>query len=319
MHDDITQVTTVLGTMSFGDTVDESVASRMVDLALEQGSTLIDTANGYAGGESERMLSRILPAHRDHCYIATKAGMPTSDAAGRPPLSRDALTDSVENSLGRLGREHIDVLYLHQPDRETPLEETLQTVAELHSAGKVRALGVSNFSAWQISDVTEKARLVGAPRVIVAQQLYNLLARTLEREYAEYAQVHDLATMVYNPLAGGLLTGRHSLHDSPANGRFGSSGLAEMYRRRYWTPELFEAVEALKAIASDSGMSLVEISFRWLLSKPTVSSILLAGSSVEQLAQNIGFVGKGRLDPQLVETLDETTAPLLGSMPPYNR
>lgn len=319
MHDDITQMTTVLGTMSFGDTVDESVASRMVDLALEQGPTLIDTANGYAGGESERMLSRILPSHRDHCYIATKAGMPTSDAAGRPPLSRDALTDSVENSLGRLGREHIDLLYLHQPDRETPLEETLQTVAQLHSAGKVRALGVSNFSAWQISDVTEQARLVGAPRVIVAQQLYNLLARTLEREYAEYALNHDLATMVYNPLAGGLLTGRHSLHDSPANGRFGSSGLAAMYRRRYWTPELFEAVEALKAIASDSGMSLVEVSFRWLLSKPTVSSILLAGSSVEQLSQNIEFVGKGRLDPQLVEALDETTAPLLGSMPLYNR
>lgn len=317
-HEAVTS-SVALGTMMFGDTVDENVASRMVATALERGATMIDTANGYAGGESERMLSRILPRDRNSYRIATKAGMPTADAAGRPPLSRPALIDSVNNSLDRLNLDYVDVLYLHQPDRETSLEETLSTVAELHTAGKVKSIGVSNFSAWQVADLIAQADAFGAPTPVIGQQLYNLVARNIEREYLEFARARGLATMVYNPLAGGLLTGKHALAQTPSDGRFGSSGLSAMYRKRYWTPELFAAVERLHGVARAAGLSLIEASFRWLLSRGSVDAVLVGGSRLEQLQQNFDYLEKGPLDAQLAAELDEQTAPLFGAMPPYNR
>ncbi|WP_244971454.1 aldo/keto reductase [Paramicrobacterium chengjingii] len=319
MQQDIVTGSVALGTMTFGDTVDESVASRMVGTALDRGATMIDTANGYAGGESERMLSRILPHDRSSFRIATKAGMPTADAAGRPPLSRSALVDSVNNSLRRLNLDYVDVLYLHQPDRETPLDETVTAIADLHTAGKIRAIGVSNFSAWQVADVIATADALGAPAPVVGQQLYNLVARNVEREYMEFARTRGLLTMVYNPLAGGLLTGKHALTQNPSSGRFATSGLSAMYRKRYWTPELFDAVARLHDVARVAEISLVEASFRWLLSRQAVDAVLVGGSSLEQLQQNFDYLDKGPLDAQIVDELDEQTAPLFGAMPPYNR
>lgn len=309
----------VLGTMTFGDTVDEAVARQMVAAALDRGVTMIDTANGYAGGESERMLSRILPRDNSDVRIATKAGMPTADAAGRPPLSRAALLDSVNNSLGRLQCDSVDILYLHQPDRQTPLEETLGVVAELHQAGKVRALGISNFAAWQVAEIVAVARDVGAPAPVIGQQLYSLLARNIEREYVEYAHVSGLPTMVYNPLAGGLLTGRYTHGEAPQGGRFGASGLSEMYRKRYWTPELFAAVERLQTVSADAGLSLVEAAYRWLLSKQSVDAVLVGGSRIEQLTQNLDYLERGPLAAEIVAALDAQTEPLFGPLPPYNR
>ena len=142
----------VLGTMTFGDTVDASGAAKMVDAALDAGITHIDTANGYAGGESERILADLLATRRDRVTLATKAGMPHPDADGNSPLSPKGLRLSVDASLSRLGTDYVDLFYLHQPDRATPLSDTLVTVAELVSEGKIRALGVSNFAAWQIAD-----------------------------------------------------------------------------------------------------------------------------------------------------------------------
>ena len=211
----------VLGTMTFGDTVDISGAGSMLDAALGAGISHIDTANGYAGGESERMLAKLLHGRRDSVTLATKAGMPHPDAGDNSPLSTEGLRASVEGSLRRLDTDYVDLFYLHQPDRTVTLTETLTTVAELVAEGKIRTLGVSNFAAWQISEINYTADTVGAPRPIVAQQLYNLLARRMEEEYAEFADVTGLTTMVYNPLGGGLLTGRHTFEESPADGRFG--------------------------------------------------------------------------------------------------
>ena len=144
--------------------------------------------------------------------------MPHPDHGQHAPLSREGLRNSVEGSLRRLGVDSIDLFYLHQPDRATPLQETLGTVAELAAEGKIGALGVSNFAAWQIADVIHTAREVGAPRPVVAQQLYNLVARRVEEEYLEFAATHQVHTMVYNPLGGGLLTGKHSFDAKPVRG-----------------------------------------------------------------------------------------------------
>jgi aryl-alcohol dehydrogenase-like predicted oxidoreductase len=309
----------ILGTMTFGDTVDFDGAAAMLDAALDAGIIHIDTANGYAGGESERMLARLLDGRRDRVTLATKAGMPHPDAGEHSPLSAAGLRASVEGSLSRLGTDHIDLFYLHQPDRTASLAETLGTVAEMVAEGKIGALGVSNYAAWQIAEVNHTADDVGAPRPVAAQQLYNLLARRIEEEYAEFAAVTGLTTVVYNPLGGGLLTGRHAFDSDPAEGRFGNSRLASMYKERYWNAAIFEAVQQLSVVADKVDIPLTELALRWLVSKPAAGPILLGGSKVEHLRSNIDAVAKGPLDDQLVEACDDVGAALRGAMPNYNR
>jgi aryl-alcohol dehydrogenase-like predicted oxidoreductase len=309
----------ILGTMTFGDTVDADGAGELLDLALDAGITHIDTANGYSAGESERILAKLLAGRRDTVTIATKAGMYPGDADGNSPLSPKGLRLSVEASLSRLGTDHVDLFYLHQPDRAATLADTLSTIADLVAEGKILALGVSNFAAWQIGEVTRVAEQVGAPQPVVAQQLYNLLARRIEDEYAEYAAVTGLVTMVYNPLGGGLLTGRHSLTEHPGEGRFGDSRLATMYRERYWNYQTFDAIAALSAIADDAGLPLTELALRWLRSKPVTGPILLGGSKVSHLQANIDALSRGPLPGDLVAACDDVGAALRGPMPAYHR
>jgi aryl-alcohol dehydrogenase-like predicted oxidoreductase len=309
----------VLGTMTFGDTVDAAGAAKMLDTALDAGITAVDTANGYAGGETERILGELLPARRDRISLATKAGMPHPDAGEHSPLSPQGLRASVEGSLSRLGVERIDLFYLHQPDRACALTDTLATIASLVAEGKIGALGVSNFAAWQIAELNRTADEVGAPRPVIAQQLYNLLARRVEEEYVEFADAAGLLTVVYNPLAGGLLTGRHSFERDPSSGRFADSRLAEMYRERYWDERLFDAIERLTAIAENAGIPLVELSLRWVLGKPATSAVLLGGSKAEQLEANIAALAAGPLPEDVVEACDAVGAFLRGPMPAYNR
>jgi aryl-alcohol dehydrogenase-like predicted oxidoreductase len=309
----------VLGTMTFGDTVDADGAAAMLDAALEAGITHIDTANAYTGGESERVLARLLRGRRDRVTLATKAGMPHPDAGDNSPLSAAGLRASVEGSLSRLNADHVELFYLHQPDRAAALAETLQTVAELVSEDKIGALGVSNYAAWQIAEVNHTADQVGAPRPVAAQQLYNLLARRIEDEYVEFAAVTGLTTVVYNPLGGGLLTGRHSFDTAPTEGRFGDSRLAAMYKERYWNAAIFDAVQQLSAIAEKAGIPLTELALRWLVAKPAAGPILLGGSKVEHLRSNVATVAKGPLDADLVGACDDVGAALRGPMPSYNR
>jgi aryl-alcohol dehydrogenase-like predicted oxidoreductase len=309
----------VLGTMTFGDTVDEATAGRMVEEALDAGITTIDTANAYVGGATEDMLSRLLKERRGDIVLASKAGMPHADHGDNSPLSPAGLRNSVEGSLRRLGVDSIDLFYLHQPDRVTPLHETLSTVAALVAEGKIGALGVSNFAAWQIADVIHVAREVGAPQPVVAQQLYNLVARRLEEEYLEFAATHNVHTMVYNPLGGGLLTGKHSFDAKPTEGRYGDSKLAAMYTQRYWDKQLFDAIEELSRIADGAGITLAELSLRWLAYRDGVGSMLLGGSKVEQLQANIAAVANGPLPADVVEACDAVGSSLRGPMPAYNR
>ncbi|MET8977986.1 aldo/keto reductase [Streptomyces sp. NPDC004539] len=211
------------------------------------------------------------------------------------------------------------MFYLHQPDRATPLAETLTAVAEFVAEGKIRALGVSNFAAWQIGEVVRVADEVGAPRPVVAQQLHNLLARRIEEEYVEYAAVTGLRTMVYNPLGGGLLTGRHHYEQAPESGRFGDSRLAEMYRARYWEPRLFDAVAELARIAAESGLPLTELALRWLLERDSTDALLLGGSRTEHLRANLAAAQAGPLPADVTAACDAVGATLRGPMPAYNR
>lgn len=311
--------TLVLGTMTFGDTVDLPTARRMVDICLDAGITALDTANGYAGTRSEEMLAGIIAGRRDRINLATKAGSYPGDAGDAPLLSEPGLRRSLDASLVRLGVDVIDVYYLHQPDRSVAIDETLGAIAGLVADGKIRAYGVSNYSAWQIADITALAAAGDLAPPALAQQLYNLVARRLEDEYVEFALSRGVNTIVYNPLGGGLLTGRHHLGEPPEAGRFGTSAVAAMYRDRYWNEATFEAVERLSAIAAGASVSLPALALRWLLSKPVVSAVLLGGSKVEQLEENIAAAAIGPLPDDVAAACDAATAPLRGSMPAYNR
>lgn len=309
----------VLGTMTFGDTVSAELAAEMLDVALAAGITHVDTANAYAAGLTEEILAGLLRGRRDQVTVATKAGMPHPDAGDDAPLSARAVRASLDGSLRRLGIDRVDLFYLHQPDRRTPLRETLQTVADLVGEGKVGALGVSNYAAWQIAEINHLADEVGAPRPVVAQQVYNLLARRIEDEYAEFAATTGLVTMVYNPLGGGLLTGRHTFDADPSEGRFGDSRLATMYRERYWNASIFEAISQLSTLAEKAGIPMSELALRWLVSKPASGPILLGASKVSHLEANIAAIAAGPLDDDLVAACDDVGAPLRGAMPNYNR
>jgi aryl-alcohol dehydrogenase-like predicted oxidoreductase len=309
----------VLGTMTFGDTADIDTAGAMVNLALDNGITSFDTANGYAGTRSETMLGEILSGRWDGVTVATKAGMYPGDADGQPLLSRRGIRSSLEASLRRLGTDRVDVFYLHQPDRSVPLDETAAALAGLVDDGLVDVIGVSNHAAWQITDVAAACAEAGAPRPAVAQQLYNLVARRVENEYVEYALTHGLSTVVYNPLGGGLLTGRHTFDKAPDEGRFGSSALSPMYRERYWNRAIFDAVAALGGIADEAGLSLPELALRWLLSQDVVTAVLLGGSRLEHVAANIRAAAGGRLSDDVLAACDEVGRALAGPMPAYNR
>jgi aryl-alcohol dehydrogenase-like predicted oxidoreductase len=309
----------LLGTMTFGDTVDLDTARAMVGTALELGIDHIDTANVYTAGEAERMLGKLLAGRRDEVTLATKVGMPHEDAGTDPPLSAVAISRCVHESLKRLDTDRVDVLYLHQPDRSTPLDETLSAVRELQQEGKVLEFGLSNYSAWMTRDVAHRAAASDMPGPAIGQQLLNLLARRLEEEYLEMATSSGVRTAVYNPLSGGLLTGRHDFEHRPSTGRFGDSRLAATYQDRYWSPAIFDAIAAYQKIADDAGMSLIELSLRWVTGHPGVDAVLLGASKVEHISTNVELMARGALPADVIEACNAVGATLRGAMPAYHR
>ncbi|WP_022904882.1 aldo/keto reductase [Curtobacterium sp. B8] len=309
----------VLGTMTFGDSVDEPTAAEMVDRFLASGGTGIDTANGYAGGRSEEILGSVLAGRRDDVVLATKVGIPNPDAEGAAPLSATAIERCVHASLRRLGTDHVDVLYLHQPDRSTPVAETLSAVQGLVDSGAVRAWGVSNYAAWQIAELRHTAEGLGLDAPVLGQQVYSVIATRIDDEYAEYARSTGLGTIVYNPLGGGLLTGKHRADEQPGEGRFGSSPLAGMYRTRYWNDEVFAAVEQLRTIAEGAALPMAELALRWTIGRPVVDAVLIGGSQVTNIAANLEALAAGALPEDVQQAVDDVAASLRGPMPAYNR
>lgn len=309
----------VLGTMTFGAQVDRAGAAAMVGRCLEAGVTMFDTANSYAGGASEELLGQAVAPVRDQVLLASKVFNRIGDGPDDRGLRRPAIERALEATLRRLGTDHLDLYYLHSPDREAPIEETLEAMASAVAAGKVRAVGMSNYAAWQLAEARCLTERHGWPAVHVSQLLYNLLSRRIEDEYAEFSGRYDMYNIVYNPLAGGLLTGKHRDPARPeAGGRFGND-LGAMYRDRYWNSAQFEAVEALGTIAAQAGLSLVELAFRWLLSRPLVDSILLGASSLDQLEANLAAASGPPLGTDVLEACDGVRVALRGAAPAYNR
>ena len=310
----------VLGTMTFGASVDEATASEMVDVAIEAGINHLDTANAYNGGVTEEMLGRIIAGRRDELVIATKVGNrmgPDPDQVGLGPR---AIHRAIDESLRRLDLDHVDLYYLHLPDRSVPIEESIGALDELVRAGKIRFGATSNYAAWQMAEMRAIAERDGSMPLGVSQPLYNLIARRLDNEYAAFSAHYGFSNIVYNPLAGGLLTGRHRDGADPeAGSRFASAVLGAIYRDRYWNEAQFRAVRDLQQVAKDAGISLIELSFRWLLSNPLVEAILIGASSVAQLRENLMAATPVGLSADVLKACDDVWTTQAGAAPKYNR
>ncbi|HEY1692060.1 MAG TPA: aldo/keto reductase [Polyangiaceae bacterium] len=269
-----------LGTMNFGKRTPADESARIVRRALERGIRVFDTANAYNDGESERILGRALGADLGRVVVATKVGF--GRPAGKPEgLAPEVLERAIAGSLERLGTDHVDVYYLHVPDHHTPIERTLDAMKGLVDAGRARAWGVSNFAAWQILEMNQLADARSLARPVVSQVLYNTLHRQLDVDYFAFTRRHPIHTTVFNPLAGGLLAGTHHFDDAPPKGsRFDGNAL---YRRRYWTRAMFDRVAELRTVAEREGMTLLQLAYAWVASRPEVDSILVGPATVQQL------------------------------------
>lgn len=306
----------VLGSMTFGGQVGPQEASSIVGTALDFGVNHFDTANSYNAGAAEEILGRALRGHRDSVLLATKVFNRYSDGPDGSGLGRKAVLRALDESLRRLGTDNVDLYYLHQPDRSVPAEETLATMAELVQAGKVRHVGCSNYSAWRMTEMLCQAEANAWPMPRTAQQLYNPLARGLEEDYVDFALSNGVTTLAYNPLAGGLLTGKHRGRDAPLPGRFQDN---ELYRERYWHPSLLAAADRLAAVAEEASCTLIELSFSWLLAQPVVDAVVLGVSSLDQLRADLAAAQHPPLTPEHSDAVDRVWKDLRGQWPCYSR
>ena len=302
-----------LGTMTFGFQTDEATSARIMDTAADAGVTFFDTADVYplGGGESrvghtEEIVGRWLKGKRHRFVLATKAVGKMGPSPWDQGASRKHLLDAIDASLQRLGTDYVDLYQLHSDDRATPLDETLEALDVIVRSGRARYIGVSNYLAYRLAKALGRADVLRTARFVSVQPRYNLLFRQIERELLPLAEEEGLAVLPYNPLAGGLLTGKHRREAPPPAGRFTVGTAGQMYQARYWHEREFDTIEALRKLTADAGLALSTVAVAWVLANDTITSAILGASRPEQLADTLAAVELA-LDPQMKAKLDELT------------
>lgn len=285
-----------LGTMTFGYQCDEQESFKIMDEAAAIGVNFIDTADVYpvpvsleTAGRTEEIVGRWLSGKREQFVLATKCRMQMGSGANDGGLSRKHVLSAIEASLRRLGTDYIDLYQVHAPDPETPIEETLSALDRIVESGKARYIGCSNFQAWQLAKALWTSDRLGLARFDSVQPRYNLLFREIEHDLFPLCEDQGVGVIVYNPLAGGLLTGKHRRDAPPAqNTRFAVAGY---YKDRYWNEACFDAVERLTAFFKQRGKSLTHVALAWTLTRPAVTSAIVGATSAEQLRDTLGGAG----------------------------
>ncbi|WP_421937120.1 aldo/keto reductase [Phenylobacterium sp.] len=292
-----------LGCNNFGMRIDADQTQAVVDAAIDAGITLFDTADIYGGTKSEEFLGKALGKRRHDIVLATKFGMRIGGDPKKQGGARKWIMQAVEDSLRRLGTDYIDLYQHHQPDPDTPVDETLRALDDLVSQGKVRYLGNSNYTGWQIADADWTA--AGGTRFVSAQNLYSLLERDVEREVLPACEHFGLGFLPFFPLASGLLSGKYRRGEAPPEGTrlaaWGARGQAAM------SDSNFDKVEALEAWAKERGHTILELAFAWLLGHEVVSSVIAGATTVEQVKTNAA-TAEWRLTPQEVEEVGKLMA-----------
>jgi aryl-alcohol dehydrogenase-like predicted oxidoreductase len=287
-----------LGTMTFGQQADEATSFAILDRAAGAGVNFLDTADAYpvppdvaTAGRTEEIIGRWLRGRRDRFVVATKCRLRVGPGPNDEGLSRRHVLRAVEDSLRRLGTDYIDLYQAHMPDPETPLDETLRAFDDLVRGGKVRYLGCSNYPAWQVALALGSSAAHGWARFDCVQPRYNLLFRDIEAELLPLCRHAGLGVIVYNPLAGGFLSGRYrALGPPPPGTRFSLGKTGELYRDRYWQQAQLDAVERLRSFFEARGKSLVSVAVAWVLQQPGVTCAIVGASRPEQLDASLAAV-----------------------------
>jgi len=291
-----------LGTMTFGDQVNEPDSITIIRTAMDRGVNFIDTADMYVSGRSEEIVGKAIRDARDSVVLATKVGMEMGPNPTDAGLSRKHIMHGVEESLRRLGTDYIDLYYVHRPDYSTPVEVTLRALDDLVHQGKVRHIACSNFRAFQLCKALWASDAHNMARFDAIQPPYNLLTRDIEYELLPLCVEEGIGVCTYNPLAGGLLTGKHDPSKPPTAGtRFTNERMGTMYYERYWNESNFAAVAQLAAIAVDHGRDMAQMALAWVLRNPAVTSIIMGATSLRHIEHNIAATELTLSETELAE------------------
>ena len=309
-----------LGTMTFGLQTDEAMSHQILDKATDGGINFLDTADVYplggtleTAGRTEEIIGRWLRAKgagsRGRYIVASKAVGKMGPNAWDQGASRKHLLDAIDASLKRLQTDHVDLYQLHSDDRETPLDETIEAMDLIVRSGRARYIGVSNFLAYRLARALGRAEARNLTRFVSVQPRYSLLFREIERELLPLAEEEGLGVIPYNPLAGGLLTGKYAPGAKPQdNTRFTLGTAGSMYQTRYWNERSFATVARLHALADEAGVPLATLAVAWVMAHPAITAPLLGASKPEQLDATLA-AAEYKLDPALKKQLDELSAP----------
>ncbi|MET0218030.1 MAG: aldo/keto reductase [Burkholderiales bacterium] len=303
-----------LGTMTFGLQCDEATSRAILDAAADAGVTFVDTADVYplggtleTAGRTEEIIGRWLRGRREQFILATKCVGKMGLAPWDQGASRKHIFSALDASLKRLGTDYVDLYQLHHYDTATPIEESLEALDTVVRSGKARYVGCSNFHAWQIARGLGKSETRRLARFATVQPRYNLLFRQIERELLPLCLDEKLGVLPYNPLAGGLLSGKYDRTQPPPDGtRFTTGTASSMYQERYWHEREFETVSALAELAKENGVSLVTLAVAWVLANPAVTSPIIGASRPEQLGASVAAADL-KLAPELKQRLDDLT------------
>jgi aryl-alcohol dehydrogenase-like predicted oxidoreductase len=302
----------ILGTGTFGKQTEEKEAHRMLDKAEEAGINFIDTADLYPPGAkvggAETIVGRWLSNKRAGVILATKGGGKMGPAAWDAGSSRKHLLDAIDASLRRLKTDYVDLYQLHMDDPVTPIDEMVGAMDTIVRSGRARYVGVSNFLAYRLAKALGRQDMLKLMRLVSVQPRYNLLFREVERELFPLAQEEGLAVIPFNPLAGGLLTGKYKYGDTPETGRFSVElgGFGRAYYARYWHEQEFATVGRIQELAQQHATPITTLSVAWVLASPAVTSVILGASRVDQLTDTLA-AADCKLDGALKTRLDEVS------------
>lgn len=304
-----------MGTMTFGLQCDEAMSHSILDAAAEGGIDFLDAADVYPlgggverVGRTEEILGRWLAGKRERFVVATKCVGRMGPSRWDQGMSRKHVLDAIDASLRRLGTDYVDLYQFHAYDPSTPLDEALEALDTVVRSGKARYVGVSNWLAHRVARALGRSEVKGLVKIASVQPRYNLLFRSFERDLLPMCAEEGVAVIPYNPIAGGLLTGKHDRAADPTDGtRFTLGNAAANYQDRYWHDREFDTIDALRPIAEEAGTSLTTMAVQWVLANPAITSAIVGASRPEQLADSLAAVDKP-MDADLKTRLDEVTA-----------
>ncbi|WP_337104347.1 aldo/keto reductase [Paenibacillus sp. YIM B09110] len=300
-----------LGTNAFGKRADGDTSKRIIDLAIERGINFIDTANIYAGTESERLIGEALVGKRQQVVLATKAGLVRGPGDNERGSSRYHLQTELEQSLKRLKTDYVDLYQIHTFDPETPLEETLRALEDMIRSGKVRYIGASNYYAWELMKALGISDRLGLNRFVSTQTSYSLADRTPEKELIPMCLDQGVGIIPYFPLAGGILTGKYSAADKAPEG---SRGQTDPSFGRFITEQTLALSDQVAALGEQAGISPGIMSLAWLMNRPAVSTVIVGATREQQLEDNL-LSAELQLDAGLMNELDEISSPFRNGKP----